>query len=207
MASAAAAIDYVKIAQGLPPRLLNFVKRYPPPAVAVLSRDPNVAKKGRYALYLEKTDKAAIASEPITSLTDAATVAPATSATAPSNSQIRKTPLNPFLPWKNPLTGKWRGAMVSLRRQADLYKIANANNALALMPLGPKHPDVRLQQRIENGLRVQGTGIGKKVKGKYWERTMRVRLEARKKAMEGMPELIKEWQSKGYGRRWKKWPK
>ncbi len=43
------------------------------------------------------------------------------------------------------------------------------------------------------GLRVRGTGEGRKVKGHKWERRMPAKLEARRKAMEGMPELIRLW--------------
>lgn len=40
---------------------------------------------------------------------------------------------------------------------------------------------------------MRGTGEGQKVKGHKWERTMPAKLEARRKAMEGMPELIRQW--------------
>jgi len=56
-------------------------------------------------------------------------------------------------------------------------------------------------------LRVKGTGVGQKVKGKLWERTLKGRLDDRRKAMEGMAELIKNWKQRGHGRGLKKWPK
>ena len=59
----------------------------------------------------------------------------------------------------------------------------------------------------ESRLRVKGTGVGQKVKGKLWERTLKPRLEKRKKAMEGMDRLVREWKERGHGRGWKKWPK
>ena len=40
---------------------------------------------------------------------------------------------------------------------------------------------------------MRGTGDGQKVKGHKWERKMPAKLEARRKAMEGMPELIRQW--------------
>jgi large subunit ribosomal protein L25 len=46
---------------------------------------------------------------------------------------------------------------------------------------------------LEKGLRVRGTGEGQKVKGHKWERQMPAKLEARRKAMEGMPLLIRKW--------------
>lgn len=40
---------------------------------------------------------------------------------------------------------------------------------------------------------VKGTGVGQKVKGKVWERTLKGRLGARREAMLGMDNLIQEW--------------
>jgi Mitochondrial ribosomal protein mL59 len=40
---------------------------------------------------------------------------------------------------------------------------------------------------------VKGTGEGQRVKGHKWERQMPAKLEARRKAMEGMPEMIRQW--------------
>jgi len=45
---------------------------------------------------------------------------------------------NPFLPKKNPKTGKWRPPKYSLRRQAELVKMAKASGTLASLPPGPK---------------------------------------------------------------------
>ncbi|KAG6919845.1 hypothetical protein DXG01_000350 [Tephrocybe rancida] len=47
---------------------------------------------------------------------------------------------NPFVPHKNPRTGRWAPAAISLRRQADLVKQAKASNTLYLLPPGPKAP-------------------------------------------------------------------
>ncbi|KAG6861213.1 hypothetical protein C0995_002562 [Termitomyces sp. Mi166 len=47
---------------------------------------------------------------------------------------------NPFVPHKNPLTGRWAPPTISLRRQADLVKKAKASNTLYLLPPGPKNP-------------------------------------------------------------------
>ncbi|KAG6849486.1 hypothetical protein H0H93_008013 [Arthromyces matolae] len=47
---------------------------------------------------------------------------------------------NPFIPHKNPLTGRWAPATISLRRQADLVKKAKTSNTLHLLPPGPKNP-------------------------------------------------------------------
>ena len=45
---------------------------------------------------------------------------------------------NPFLPHKNPLTGRWAPPKYSLRQQADLVKSAKASNLTHLLPFGPK---------------------------------------------------------------------
>ena len=45
---------------------------------------------------------------------------------------------NPFLPHKNPLTGRWAPSKYSLRQQADLVKSAKASNLTHLLPFGPK---------------------------------------------------------------------
>ncbi|KAF9653471.1 hypothetical protein BDM02DRAFT_1572404 [Thelephora ganbajun] len=51
---------------------------------------------------------------------------------------------NPFLPHKNPLTGRWAPSKYSLRQQADLVKSAKASNLSHLLPFGPKSPIVPL---------------------------------------------------------------
>lgn len=74
-----------------------------------------------------------------------------------------------------------------------MVKLARAHGVEELLPFTVKGTDTRIQKRIEHGLRVRGTGVGQKVKGKIWERTMRNRLEDRKQAMLGMPQLIQDW--------------
>lgn len=133
-------------------------------------------------------------------------LSPAEPDTAHSATEL-KSSRNPFLPHKNPRTGVWHAPAISLRRQAELFKLAAEYKVLPLMPVSLKHPEIREQKRIDNGLRVQGTGVGKKVKGKLWERQLRGKLEERRKAMENMPEMIREWKERGHGRGWKKWPK
>ncbi|KAF1824217.1 uncharacterized protein K489DRAFT_400124 [Dissoconium aciculare CBS 342.82] len=202
MATSLTAKQYIEVAQSLPPRLLNFFKKHPPPSVGVLSNNQKVQLIARRDLKTLNAGGSADA-EGSSLSTESATSNESTSSTAISPFLSR----NPFLPMKKPRSTTWIGPSISLRRQAELYKIAMAHGVLDLMPLGPKHPEVREQKRIEQGLRVQGTGIGKKVKGKYWERTMQGKLEERRKAMAGMPELIRAWKLAGYGRYWKKWPK
>ncbi len=45
---------------------------------------------------------------------------------------------NPFVPHKNPKSGRWAPPKYSLRRQADLIKHARKSGALHLLPPGPK---------------------------------------------------------------------
>ncbi|KAH9060621.1 hypothetical protein EDB87DRAFT_1683567 [Lactarius vividus] len=45
---------------------------------------------------------------------------------------------NPFLPHKNPESGRWAPPKYSLRRQAELIKHARASGTLYLLPPGPK---------------------------------------------------------------------
>jgi len=104
-------------------------------------------------------------------------------------------PPNPFLPRKNFATGRWAGANISLRRQAELVKLAKKHDVEELLPPGHKSTAWKQQRLLEQGLRIRGTGEGQKVKGHMWERTMGTRLDKRRKAMENMPSLIREWES------------
>lgn len=205
IAMAAANEVNVKLARALPGQLLRLFTKFPPPQIA------GAATTTRTIPSSEETSTITIAEN--TSSSDPNAGASTTIVTtSPSEAEIAhseteaKAYRNPFLPFKNPRTGNWHGPAYSLRRQAELFKLAKEHNVLSLMPLSPKHPEVKEQKRIENGLRVQGTGMGKKVKGKAWERTMSSRLEKRRLAMEGMPEMIKQWKERGHGRGWKKWP-
>ena len=82
---------------------------------------------------------------------------------------------------------------MGLRRQAELVKIAKKHGVEALLPPGRKSTEFKEHRILEKGLRVRGTGEGQKVKGHKWERTMGATLEKRRKAMEEMPEMIREW--------------
>jgi large subunit ribosomal protein L25 len=83
---------------------------------------------------------------------------------------------NPFLPTKHAVTGKWHDPVYSLRRQAEIVKLARENGVEELLPYTPKGTFERLQKRVELGLRVKGTGIGQKVKGHKHERQLIAKL-------------------------------
>jgi len=51
---------------------------------------------------------------------------------------------NPFVPHKNPKSGRWAPAKYSLRRQADLIKHARKSGTLHLLPPGPKMSEAQL---------------------------------------------------------------
>ena len=73
-------------------------------------------------------------------------------------------------------------------------KLAVKYNVEGLLPPGRKSTEFKETKRAERGgLAVKGTGIGQKVKGHKWERTMEARLEDRRKAMVEMPEMIRLW--------------
>ncbi len=54
-------------------------------------------------------------------------------------------------------------------------KLARNYGVEELLPHTVKGTQERLRRRMENGLRVKGTGIGQKVKGKESERTLKGR--------------------------------
>jgi large subunit ribosomal protein L25 len=187
----------IELAKTLPPRLLNFFRRFPPQQAVSQnesSREINPSELG--------------------AIEEVATSEPSdTTPTAPSNRHVLAShPIsdptyNPFLPWKNPATGRWRGAMYGLRKQADICKLARTYGVEDLLPYSRKKLSEKLKRKEELGLRIKGTGVGQRVKGHLWERTMKGRLEERKKAMIKMPEMVREWKQRGHGRGWKKWPK
>lgn len=193
-----AAVEHIRLAQSLHPRLLGFFKRFPPPQLAA-SPPPSTAP-------IEIADNTSPSDPNASATTEVPSVSPNE---WPLNNEGVKR--NPFLPFKNPQTGNWHPPHYSLRRQAELFKLAKAHHVLPLMPRSPKHPDIREQKSLDRALWAAKTGLlpisGKKAKGHWWERSLRGRMEERRKAMENMPELIRQWKERGHGRGWKKWPR
>ncbi|KAM0281402.1 hypothetical protein ACHAQH_003524 [Verticillium albo-atrum] len=77
---------------------------------------------------------------------------------------------NPFSRQKHPVTGVWHEPVYSLRRQAELVKLARDHGVEELLPPTVKGSEYQLAHRVEHGLRVKGTGVGQKVKGHQHER-------------------------------------
>ncbi|OJD17461.1 hypothetical protein AJ78_02432 [Emergomyces pasteurianus Ep9510] len=189
------------ILENLPVRLRNFFARYPP---QLYSADALGAPK-----LPEGVQTPTPAPSPYTPSRSSKASKIDRSAFSMSQAFLRSDPEhpNPFLPYKNPETGRWRGAMISLRRQNELVKLAAKYGVEELLPPSRKSTVYRETKAVEKGLRIRGTGIGQKVKGHKWERTIEGRLEDRKKAMMGMPEMIRMWKQRGHGRGWKKYPR
>ncbi|TVY83455.1 54S ribosomal protein L25 [Lachnellula suecica] len=181
--------QYIKLAQSLPPRLSRFFARYPP------------------AAFLPQST---ITSTPTSTSTPESSLPTSTTSITeqePSSSSTADVPINPFRSQKHPITGKWHDPVFSLRRQADLVKLAREHGVEELLPPTVKGTAERIRRRTENGLRVKGTGVGQRVKGKESERTLKGRLEKRRQAMLEMPQMVQTWKERGHGRGWKKWPK
>ncbi|PSS03607.1 hypothetical protein BD289DRAFT_502146 [Coniella lustricola] len=113
---------------------------------------------------------------------------------------------NPFEAQRHPETGRLHNPVYSLRRQADLVKLAREHGVEELLPHTIKKTDVRLAKRVEFGWRGKGTGVGQKVKGHIHERQLAAKMDKRREAMLNMPALIREWKAVGR-KNWTKWPK
>lgn len=166
---------YIKLAQTLPPKLLRFFARYPPPPRSGLGSNA-FTEPANTSLSTSSADSHAYQDDHSTIHAHMPSEAP-----------------NPFRSQKHPVTGAWHDPIYSLRRQADLVELARAHGVEDLLPFTVKGTQERIRKRDEQGLRVKGTGVGQRVKGKAWERTMKGRLDRRKQAMLEMPSMIQKW--------------
>lgn len=180
----------IELAKTLPPRLLRFFQRYPPPQLfpTITSQIAAAAPADSPAATISTTPPAD-PNTPITEVSSPEASAGTSTPVTPENIQFP----NPFQPTKNFTTGRWHGPVYGLRKQADLVKLAQAHGVVDLLPWTIKKPGEKEARRIERGLTVKGTGEGQRVKGKLWERTLKGRLEMRRQAMLDMPRLIQEW--------------
>lgn len=93
---------------------------------------------------------------------------------------------NPFLPNKNPENNRWHGPQFSLRRLADLYKMARKFGVHELLPpLRRKF----YEEKYDNKKWMRGVLNPKKA---AWERALPAKLEARNAAIENMDQTIIE---------------
>lgn len=102
-------------------------------------------------------------------------------------STIDNAEMNPFLPNKNPDSGKWHGPRYSLRRSADLYKMAHK---FGIADLLPPIPHKRFfADKYENKNWMRGQLFQKKQK---WERELPEKLAKRADAIKDMDRIIIE---------------
>jgi large subunit ribosomal protein L25 len=181
----------MKTVTDLPLRLRNFLARYPPEIHSAAIRRPDYSKLSE---ELSGENTSSEVPSPYTPDRDAkGSAGLEKNAWTPSKALLitsKKNP-NPFMP--NFRFGKWEAPRYGLRQQADLMKLAIKYGAEGLLPPSRKSTEYKETRRAERGLAIKGTGVGQKVKGHKWERTMESRLEDRRKAMEGMPELVRLW--------------
>ncbi|GEQ71001.1 hypothetical protein JCM33374_g4682 [Metschnikowia sp. JCM 33374] len=100
-------------------------------------------------------------------------------------STISDPTCNPFLPNKNSDTGRWHSAKVSMRKSADLFKMARKYGLEELLPPIPHRKFYEDKYNNKNWMR--GVLFQKKQK---WERELPEKLEKRRIAMEKMDETI-----------------
>ena len=165
----------IALARSLPPKLLKFFSRYPPPTAAFEEQTriiPTLTPAPRKYTQSSK-------SPALQSLLLRSTKIP--------------IPNNPFRSHKHPVTGNWHNPKYSLRQQADLVKLARTHGIEGLLPPTIKGTEERLLKRAQHGLQVRGTGVGRRVKGTKAERTLRPRLDKRKQAMLDMPAMVEQW--------------
>lgn len=99
-----------------------------------------------------------------------ASILPAGADPEASRTGYQEESANPFRPQKHSETGKLHDPVYSLRRQAELVKLAREHGVEELLPSTVKGSEYQLAHRVEHGLRVKGTGVGQKVKGHAHER-------------------------------------
>lgn len=203
--------NHIATAPSLPALLRRFFTKYPPSihsslvqgsAIPPNRRAPRETLKPPSDVDTGSTISTTPPSDPNASMKEIS------SATPPPLSELHKNrSYNPFLPYRNPTTGRWRGAQIGLRRQADLFKLAAKHGVELLLPPSMKSSEYKRVRVEERGKTMRGTGEGQRVKGHKWERTLKGRLEERRRAMVGMGELVREWKERGHGRGWKKYPR
>lgn len=93
--------------------------------------------------------------------------------------------MNPFMANKNPESGKWHSAKVSLRTSSDLYKMARKFGIEEMLPPSPK----RFYEKKYYDQKKWMRGVLSQKKQK-WERELDDKLKAREEALANMDETI-----------------
>ncbi len=173
VAAAATSARYIELAKALHPRLLRFFAKYPPNQILPSTTRANTAAAASASASTSATNTNITTTTTTTAEGgDGSNVAATTTATTTPSLPPPPPPPNPFLPHKHPVTGKWQDPVYSLRRQAELVKLAREQGVEELLPFTTKSTEERIRKRVQLGLRVRGTGVGQKVKGHLYERML-----------------------------------
>ncbi|CAG84915.1 DEHA2A13970p [Debaryomyces hansenii CBS767] len=100
-------------------------------------------------------------------------------------STIQDPKMNPFLANKNIETGRWQGAKYSLRRSADLFKMAHKFGIHDLLPPLPQKKFYEEKYNDKNWMR----GVLNQKKHK-WERNLPEKIKQKEAAISEMDEII-----------------
>ncbi|CDO74575.1 hypothetical protein BN946_scf184583.g2 [Trametes cinnabarina] len=92
--------------------------------------------------------------------------------------------VNPFLPRKNPDSGRWAPPKYSLRQQADLVKSARAVGLLHLLPPGPKLSPKEIETASASAP-AQATEAGTTEEAKWWTAPVQWQGEYKEKEVKG----------------------
>uniref|UniRef100_A0A060TGG2 ARAD1D30184p n=1 Tax=Blastobotrys adeninivorans TaxID=409370 RepID=A0A060TGG2_BLAAD len=104
---------------------------------------------------------------------------------------------NPFLPNKNPVTGRYAAPKYSLRRQSDLYKAAYRFGIAHLLPKLGNNKKFYEDKHL-NKTPVRGSVMFKLTKG---ERTKDSRIQEVNEALSKADEIIAEHRGRAYRRK------
>ena len=154
--SSAGNAKYMALARALPERLKVFLARYPPGSI--------VSPTG--------SNTSCVPAPAPTSTDNESQEQQQQQNSQPQLTRYQQERPNPFIPVLNAATGKWQDPLYSLRRQAELVKMAREHGVEELLPETRKGTLTRVERRVRSGLKVKGTGRGKRVKGHKFERVV-----------------------------------
>jgi hypothetical protein len=159
-----------RLIANLPPKLLTFFTRYPPrnPSLRTLySQDDKaflIARKLHDFLPVEPT-----LHKPTAGISHNSLGKPVSTVFLPFQ--------NPFKPSKDPRSGRFHAPRYSLRRQADLIKLALRFGVAELLP-----PSVKMNRLLYGKKRPMAGTL--KPKGTFEERTRKDYVEKKQKSLE-----------------------